>query len=390
MIENIVDQKKCFGCRACENICPVNAITFKAAEDAFCYPYVDKDKCLECGLCEKTCIANKGVSFHNTNGNYAAVIKDEKAHYNSSSGGLFTVLSDWILKEKKGHVYGCIYFDKNAIIVGSSDLSLRDKMRGSKYLQSDMQNCYKDIVHQLQNGEYVMFSGTPCQCAAIIKYMETRHINTDKLYTMDFICHGSTSPVVFRNYCEWLEKTFRSPIKEYYFRSRILSGENQCAYAIFENGNKYLMPPSYDPYFYIFLKDLYHRETCYQCPFAQLKRVSDVTVGDMRAKGYRGKGYSQVIVNTTKGALWLETVSSNIEKESYDITGQLQPQLKHPTAKPKNMKVFRENISALNFSFDKLKTPNFKKQKMLTSIEKCACKLHMFGVLVWFLGKIKH
>ena len=47
---------KCCGCGACENACPVHAITMKLDEEGFRYPVFDNRVCIHCGVCEQVCL----------------------------------------------------------------------------------------------------------------------------------------------------------------------------------------------------------------------------------------------------------------------------------------------------------------------------------------------
>lgn len=389
MLENVIKSGKCYGCKLCQSICPHEAISFIEDETGFTYPSIDAQKCTFCGTCEKSCIANSSVERRAGKQEYAAKYNVEDVLQNSSSGGLFSALSDWIIVRKKGTAWGCIYENHAAKIVCARSGEERDQMCGSKYVQSDMGTCYQQIATQLKQGLYVMFSGTPCECAAIKQYMNSCNVNSSRLYIMDFICHGSPSPGLFRQYCEWLEKCYHGRITEYRFRTRLLKGNsNQNAWASFNNGCQYLMPSSLDPFYQAFHNSQTLRESCYQCEFTTTERVSDITVADMNDREYRGQGISHVIVNTDKGEIWLNHISNLLSLKSYSSYGQLQPQMKYPAARPES----RGRKGWLNRQSSEccLNVAGTEKRvEKIIILEKAICKLHLFSCFLTLLNLLK-
>ena len=383
----LIDFKKCFSCRACENICPKEAIVMREDIDGFVYPYVINENCVNCKLCDKTCPAITIPKLNEVRFDYSGRLKNESEWQDSSSGGAFTAFSDAILNNG-GYIYGCVYDHGEARIVEASNVKQRDLMRGSKYVQSNTGQTYKFVIQRLKEKKPVLYTGTPCQCAGLKLYLECMCIDTSSLFIMDFICHGSTSPKLFKFYISWLEKKYKSKIVDYYFRPRILKGNNQKALARFENGKIYYCPSSIDPYYVTFLGDYLHKPKCYECDFAKRERVSDITVGDMRDKSL-GEGLSHIMINSEKGEALLAKCIDLLEIQKYNVKEKLQPQLKYPVRIPSGKEEFTNIFHKHNdfpFSFEKI---NYIKINALIIAEKVLCALHLFNPMVKLYNRTK-
>ena len=196
MIE-IIDKKNCCGCSACAQICPRKCILMQEDDEGFLYPKVDKKSCIDCHLCERVCPVLNQSKPKKPLKVYASINKDENIRLCSSSGGIFTALAEKVIAEG-GVVFGARFDDKWEVVHDyvetKEDLS---KFRGSKYVQSRIENCYKEAEVFLKAGRIVLFSGTPCQIAGLILFLKKSYNN---LLTVDFVCHGVPSPGVWRRY----------------------------------------------------------------------------------------------------------------------------------------------------------------------------------------------
>ena len=189
----------CVGCESCKNVCPKNAITMVIDSEGFKYPHIDDTLCIGCKLCETVC----PVVVKQKNDNsyvpqyYAAKNLDEKERLASSSGGVFSLLARKVLNDE-GIVFGALFSDKldvsHRAITDSSEIW---KLQGSKYIQSSIDDSYKDAQMWLKKGRKVLFSGTPCQIAGLKAFLREDYEN---LITVDIICHGVPSPGVFKKY----------------------------------------------------------------------------------------------------------------------------------------------------------------------------------------------
>ena len=196
-------KQSCVGCGACATACPKNAITMKADAEGFLYPVFDNDKCVDCSLCQKVCPVKNQVSDVSFEAQYwAAKCNDDDVRMRSSSGGVFSLLAREVLAFG-GVVYGAA-FDDELHVRHTSAVDEPSLMRlcGSKYVQSEMGTCYKDVKDELKNGRHVLFSGTPCQVAGLKSYLGG---DSKNLLTVDLICHGAPSPMVFYKYLQELE-----------------------------------------------------------------------------------------------------------------------------------------------------------------------------------------
>lgn len=189
----IEDKSKCSGCHACYSICEKKAIIMKEDKKGFKYPSVNKEKCTNCNLCEKVCPILNNQTISNEPIAYACYNKNEKVRLESSSGGIFSLISAEILK-KDGVVFGAS-FNNEFMIEHTCIESIEElyKFRGSKYVQSIIGDTYKKAKEFLKHGKYVLFTGTPCQIEGLLKYLGKDY---DNLYTQDIICHGVPSPNV--------------------------------------------------------------------------------------------------------------------------------------------------------------------------------------------------
>ena len=230
---NSNNKGSCCGCTACSSICPKSCITMTEDNEGFYYPSVDMDKCINCGLCEKVCPVKRDIPKDSVQQSFVSRINDDTVLMNSSSGGAFTALSRYAI-DNGFTVYGGAYnecFD----VVHESAVTNEDavKFRGSKYVQSYLGDTFKKIKSQLDKGEKVLFSGTPCQCAGLVSFLKKPYEN---LLTVDFVCHAVPSPKVWKLYREYLTKKYKSKIKGVNFRSKVYGYHCSSIKIDMENG----------------------------------------------------------------------------------------------------------------------------------------------------------
>lgn len=300
---DIKDKYKCCGCNACYSICPENCIEMKMDEEGFLYPCVDERKCIKCNLCKKKCPYlndRKWVNFQL----YGAFSNDSEVIKKSSSGGLFSLLSKIIL-DNDGVVYGAKYNEKNLVVHDYiTTYDEIDKLRGSKYVQSDMNKSLRKVKQHLKAGLYVLFSGTPCHIAGLKSYLDNDYEN---LYCIEIVCHGVPSPKVYSDYIKFLENKFKSKIKTINFREKSNGWEKYSILIQFENGKAIMENAIENTYMKGFLKDLYIRPSCFQCRFKNFSSGSDITLGDLWGVSnidknfFNNNGVSIVSINTKKG-----------------------------------------------------------------------------------------
>ena len=338
-MERITDY--CTGCRACEQLCAKNAISMIADKEGFLTAQIDVDKCVDCGLCQKRCPQNQVIVKNAPKKVLAVRLKDEDVLYRSASGGAFAgIAKAWI--EDGGIVAGVTYDGEwNAHHVFATTLEELKAIQSSKYVQADTRQAYYEVKRLLTEGKKVLFSGTACQIGGLKAFLKKDY---DNLLTMDLICHGVSSPLLFRKYIEWLEDKCGSPIKEYDFRDK--KGGWGLGYK-YKYKYKYKYGAcSIDPYYSRFLAGDTYREACYQCKYCTPERVGDITIGDYwgiekeHPKFFSTKGVSCVLINTDKGInAWNSSASLFYTLESeFERVARHNGNLLHPTVRKNDVR----------------------------------------------------
>lgn len=349
------DITKCCGCNNCANVCPKNAIQMQEDEKGFMYPVIDISKCIHCGLCKKICPFSEHKIAHEPRIAFAVQSTVDKNLKRSSSGGVFYELAEAIILDG-GSVVGCIFNDNMvAEVICTEDISVVRRMQGSKYVEADMKNVCQTVKDKLKKGGKVLFSGTPCQVAALRAYVDNTADGT--LYTIDFVCHGVPSRKLFKCNIETINKRYNSNIAEYSFRSKKL-GWGHRTLIKFESGKERSFYPEFQPYHYGYLKGYLNRDCCYKCPFAVKFRSADITIGDYwGGQKYHTsfnsvKGLSFLCINTDKGAALFELCKSKFKYEETKVSHIGEGNNDIISTEPRNDIVpdIRENIYSTAYS----------------------------------------
>jgi len=306
-------KKLCSGCHACYSACPNDCITMESDDEGFLYPSINEDCCEHCNECSRVCPIDNPFRI-NILSAYACVNKDDKIRLNCSSGAVFPAFSEHILNQN-GVVFGARFDTAHSVIhdyaSNSSDLTF---FAGSKYVQSAIGNCYKKTRDFLDKGITVLFSGTPCQIQGLMSYLGNNH---EKLYTVDFICHGVPSPKAWSEFSHSLEDQWKSRISSINHRSKNNGWHNFSMKIVFEDGRVYKNNKSEDPYLVSFLSNISLRPSCHSCKFKGLNRASDITIGDFwgvekMVPGFcDDKGTSLVLLNTEHGISLFNSVQQS-------------------------------------------------------------------------------
>lgn len=194
----ITNKELCCGCGACYNSCPNKAIQMVEDQEGFLYPEINKTKCINCSICEKVCpIKNIKIEEDTELIKLAAWSKNKEIRKSSSSGGIFYTIANYII-ENSGVVCAA-GFDENMNVVHKiiSEKKQIKELQGSKYVQSDIGQCNREVKKLLEEGKKVLFVGTPCQVSGLLTMLGKKYNN---LYLCDFICHGVPSPKVYKKY----------------------------------------------------------------------------------------------------------------------------------------------------------------------------------------------
>lgn len=312
---------KCTGCSACKNICPAQCIEMVEDVEGFLKPFVNKQKCIKCGLCKKKCpvLANKGAQ-NDILKIYGAYQKDKEPLLKSSSGAIFPLLCEYVI-DNKGAVFGAAFDNnfnvKHILVDNKKDLN---KLYTSKYVQSNIGDTFKLVKQKLENGIMVLYSGTPCQIAGLQHYLGKKHTN---LILVDFICHGVPSPKVWEKYRKEIshQQLNNESIIHVNFRDKTAGWEN-FSLNISSKSHKYVSSKNNDLYIKGFLNNIFLRQSCHNCCFKGVNRISDITLADFWGgrkiweDGYNSDGMSMILIHSKKGIdLWSKFQDKIISKE---------------------------------------------------------------------------
>lgn len=300
-----VSVQECTLCGACVNACPADAISFSKPYLDFCYPQVKEDICLHCNLCEKACpvLGKKAEPIEGFPVAFAAKSNDEAARLHSSSGGTFYELASQMLRDG-GYVCGAVFDDKfhvKHILSNAKEDILR--MMGSKYAQSNMGHCYREIKDVLEKGCKVLFSGCPCQAAGLRTFLGKEYPN---LLLVELICHGIPSDRMLQIYIGMQERKYGAKLARMEFRNKKKGWHNSSVRMEFENQRVYFKPITADAYMNGFLGSVTLKSSCYDCNFRNFAAGSDIILGDFWGAEVElpeddNKGISAILVSSGKG-----------------------------------------------------------------------------------------
>lgn len=344
--------QKCTGCMACYNACPNGAITIEENLEGFLFPKINEKLCINCNLCDRVCPINKKNNENIKTPNCYAMAADDTKRKESSSGGIFPVIAENIISEG-GYVIGAAFVGNNVEHIVINNVDDINKLKGSKYIQSEIKDIYKKARTLLNDNKTVLFSGTPCQIAGLYSYLDKKYEN---LYTIDLICHGVPSEKVYREYIKEINpcaKTYHSN-----FRDKT-TGWNNFSITTTVNNKSISKSIKDDFYMQAFLKNFALRKSCSECEFANFPKQGDITLGDFWGiKKYRkslddNKGTSLVLINNEKGKKLYNLIKNNLKINKkvplkYAIKGN--PNLKRASIINENREIFFKNLDILPFS----------------------------------------
>lgn len=356
---SISEKQNCCGCKACCNICPQNCIEMINDSEGFWYPKVKEDECGHCGLCEKVCPEINVYKNDKSKDKpicLAAWNNDKDIRMESSSGGIFTPIAKWILSNN-GVVFGAGYDSKlNIVHKKTETIDGLKGLRGSKYVQSDINDTYKESKQSLDIGRKVLFTGTPCQIAGLYSYLQREY---EELYTCDLVCHGVPSPKVFNEYKKNMEQKYNSAIQRILFRDKHSGWKLYSVSLLFNNDTEYSKTSFEDIFMRGFLKNYYLRPSCYKCTYGKLPRVSDITLADFW--GVEGKypeldddkGTSLILVSTEKGKKMINGCWDSIFMQECDLDFAIEnnPCMVKSVEVPELRKSFFKDFNTKDFNY---------------------------------------
>ncbi|MEG1344494.1 MAG: Coenzyme F420 hydrogenase/dehydrogenase, beta subunit C-terminal domain [Clostridia bacterium] len=337
-------KEKCTGCFACFNICKNNAITIKEDKEGFLFPIIDKSKCINCKKCFNVCPSNKNIELKKPSQVWAVINNNMQEYINSSSGGAFYVFAKEIINEG-GKVYGACFNESLEVKhIRVETIDGLSKLRGSKYVQSQINDIYTKVKCDLENDTKVLFSGTPCQVAGLKNYLIKSYEN---LITIDLICHGVPSQKIFDKYIEYIGKGRK--ITDFKFRHKMKNDTNPVILHYKKGGKNHNNKTALtDTFYYAFLNGYICRESCYNCMYATEKRVGDITLGDFwgvekhHVEFTHKNGVSAILINTKKGKTFYEKVKEDFVsvESNINFVKEKNSNLNHPSQR----KEYRNDI----------------------------------------------
>lgn len=273
----IIRKEECCGCEVCANVCPYNCIRMIPDEKGFLYPQADREKCTDCQLCERVCPAASPQEPDEYRAMYAVQNKNEQIRKESTSGGAFSLIAEWVLA-KRGVVIGAA-FDGNFQVIHTAAERVEEiaAFRGSKYVQSHPGDIYRKTKSWLKEGRWVCFSGTPCQVNGLKRYLAQEY---ERLVTVDLACRGVTSPFFLKKYLSYHRQKAGKAITDVRFREKYYGYGYSTMKVGFSDGTCYRAGMESDIFLRSFFLDLNTRESCHECRFKTMGRVSDFTLFD--------------------------------------------------------------------------------------------------------------
>ena len=338
----LAPHSSCTGCGACVSGCPKDAIVMERDKEGFLYPAIRTEKCVRCGHCTAVCPLLHEREPKPMPAVFAAWNKDDKIRKDSTSGGVFTVLAEYIL-ESGGVVFGAA-FDGRQHLRHVACFRREDlwRMRGAKYVQSDLGDCYREVKHWLQT-KPVLFSGTPCQVDGLYRYLGGR---PDNLVTCDLVCHGVPSPGVWEDMARSIEERKGKKLQAVRFRNKVTGWKDSHFTTVFSDGTVDTAPLFATEFGRAFGRALFLRPSCYRCQYTSMNRPGDFTLGDFWGLGedeladQQEKGVSLLLVNTPKGSHLFDQLPLSRQAYAPERAIVGNPRLASPIALPADRAAF--------------------------------------------------
>lgn len=317
----IENKRKCCGCTACASICPQKCIKMLPDEEGFLYPKIQQDKCVDCGACNKVCpVDNAPAANVSKIESYAMRTKEDDVLKRSTSGGFVTPLADWVL-QRGGVLCAAAYMEDftvaHILVDSDNEKNLMPRIRGSKYVQSDLKDCFLQIRRKLAECRLVCFVGTTCQVNGLKAFLGREN---DNLITVDLVCHGVPSPKLWKKYLNYQRDKYGFDIVDASFRNKTYGYHGHTMMLKFENGKTYTGSGRVDAMMKSFMCEIASRPICYQCPFKKLNRCSDFTVFDCwhfeeLVSGVKDddRGYTNVFIQSSKGLKVFDEIKHRYE-----------------------------------------------------------------------------
>ena len=364
----------CCGCSACAQACTKQCIIMVNDEEGFLYPQIDIDTCINCNKCERVCPIINQNSAKKPIVAYAAKNKNDQIRLISSSGGIFTLLAEKTINNN-GVVFGAKFNNKWDVIHDYTEkLDGIGAFRGSKYVQSQIGDNYKKVQKFLQEGREVLFSGTPCQIAGLHRFLNKTYHN---LITIDTICHGVPSPMVWQKY---IQQYHQKQITDISFRDKT-NGWKNYEFVIASNQHTIIREKRVNNVFMnLFLSDLCLRPSCSNCPAKNGSSHSDITIADFWGVEHEipifddDKGCNLVLINSIKGADIFNSLDCKKVETDFDNAIKHNPSYYKSILESKYRSYFFENFDKKGFDVYN----NIKRKQKQFFINRILCKIKYY------------
>ncbi len=325
-MKTVCESRKCTGCSACSAVCPTKAITMKETFE-YCWAEIDEQKCIRCGKCERVCQVHNSTQLQNPVLWHQGWAKEEAVRVEGSSGGVASALAEGFIA-LGGEVCTCAFKEGEFAFIFASNRETLKETKGSKYVKTNPRLAYAEIKNKLTSGKQILFIGLPCQVAAVKNYVG--NLLAKNLYTIDLICHGTPTQETLAVFLKQYGYDIAS-LKDISFRRKDAFGIHTGFKSLSQFGVR-------DPYTIAFLNAVNYTENCYSCQFAQIKRSSDITLGDSwesdLADDEKKKGVSLILTQTEKGKELLDATDLCLLDVELDKAVRANHQLNHPSLKP--------------------------------------------------------
>lgn len=383
----IIDKVDCCGCTACVGICPKHCIRMTEDTEGFLYPQVDKAMCIDCGLCEKICPILNTRSLNSIPDSIIVQNKNEQIRRESTSGGFYSAIGEYVLKND-GCVFGAAYNSSLEVIYkGIEKIEDLHLFRGSKYVQSNPGNTFIEVKDRLKNGQLVCYSGTPCHIAGLKNFLRKEY---DNLITVDVVCRGVPSPLLFKKYLCYQQDKYHSEILNVKFRDKYYGYDYSTMSLGFENRKKkYHAGVESDLMLNFFFLNLCSRPSCYKCAFKTIARVSDFTISDCwNVRKFDNSmdncGTTHVFIHSEKGKAIFNVLKPGFRYGSTDLSNAIRlngSMIVKPVPNNKKRDEFFKDLQLL--SLDKMQEKYYPitiKRRIIKFIKPVLYKVGIFSL----------
>lgn len=367
----VCSKNQCNGCMACVDACPQKAIEIKD-ELAYYNAFIKEDCCIHCNACHRVCPNNSSVGILEPRNWYQGWARQESVRLRSASGGVASAIASYFV-ENGGDVCTCVFdHGKFCFKCLESKETLRG-ISGSRYVKSNPEGIYRIVQQKLKGGKKILFIGLPCQVDALKHFIKADM--QDNLYTVDLICHGTPSPRLLEVFLQQYGYSLQT-LNDIQFREKTgfqVSSLGKRIAAVAGVNDRYTIG---------FLQGLFYTDNCYNCPYATLRRVGDIALGDSwgsnLSEDEKQKGISLILIQTKKGKFIID--QANLHKEEVDLGRAVEnnPQLKSPVAKPDKREQFFACIRA-GKNFNTAVFRCCRKKSIKQEIKKVLIQLKVLG-----------